>query len=358
MPYQQDLYLLINDYLDHSTRRALTQVSPALDLIHQKWCTRRVQYLLQKCPLLSYLGFHKLLTMLRSGVAITFDPILPSLYEIDCIFTRYEIAIDDDEYTRIRLEATLLDLVIHRGKRFIPNCQPLFICDSGIALVTLDEELNLYMNEKKVLNGVISIDFHTGHPDSYILTERGEVYESDGEDEVRRICNTGFVNHISGMYHIRDNYYLCDEESINDKVSDDPVVLLREGNSPSTCLITCANSTNRTSFILGINEGEIIFRFSIPPVRMAIEISIGYLVLLDEGPCAILRQNIYDKQIFDVIIRDSTYDYIGRCDRDNIVARRGEKIYLLEIQGDVVEEEETDDFFPVSGYNGNYRLSY
>lgn len=358
MSLTRDLYFLVNDYLDHSTRRTLARVSSSFNLIHQRWCIYRAQSLLQRCPFLGYLGVTRLTTMLRSKVTIIYTPELPSTEPINSIFEAYD-DIDNDEYNRTQIEEVLKSMIHRRGMRRIPVCLPLFIFDSGNELIVLDDELNLYVDGKQVVRGVVNIDFHSDYLENSVVTEQGEVYDFETEDGVRRICQTGFVSHYSGIYHIHDSYYLSDDDEFDMKVSDDPVVLLRHGDS--TCLITCAGTSgvNRTSFILGIYDNEIIFRSLIPPVHMAVDIKLGYLVLLDDGSCAILRRDIYDDPTHtEVIIQDITYDHIARCGRGVIVGRRGDKLYQLDILGNRVIQEEIDGFFLVQGYNGVYKLSY
>jgi hypothetical protein len=357
MPLPCDLYLLINEYLDRNMRRALAQVSSTFDAVHQKWCTGKTQSLLQRCPFLGYLGLTRLTTMLRSGVTITYTPNVCTIGSIDSILNLYEDAIINDEYSRTQIEATITHLIHRRGIQLIPNCHPLFIFDYGDELIVLDDELNLYVDGERVLSGVADINFHNDYVQNPVRTEFGEVYDFESNDKIRRIYQRGFVNHCSGVYYIHDDYYLSNDEEFDMKVSDHPIVLLCQGDS--SCLITCAG-TDRTSFILTINDNyEVERRFSVPPVRMAVDIKSGYLVLLDNGSCAILREDIYgDQTLEDVIIQDTTYDHITRCEYDLIVARRGNRIYRLNIEDDQVIEEESDGFFPAPGHSGVYKLSY
>lgn len=361
MPLPCDLYLLINNYLRPNTRRALAKVNPNFSGIYRMWCAGKAQLLHQKCRFLRYLSVTQLTTMLCSDVTITYELTFSCEEAVNRFFLSHEDIIDDEDEDRPKVEAFLLDMMHTRGLRRIPTCHPLFIFDYGYQLIVLDDKLNLYIDDEFALSNIDDINFHNNCVETSVLTQTGEVYDFESREGPRQLYEEKFINHISGMYYIHDSYYLSnDDEDLDIKISDDPIVLFCWG-SKSTCLITCAcaNSTTRTSFIVGFYDNEILFRIPIPTVRIAVDLESGYLVLFDDGSCAVLRRDIYvDQTQIDTTIQNETYDHIVRIE-DKIIARQGEQMYSLKIEyNDQVSSEKIDNIFPAESQHGVYRLSY
>lgn len=358
MPLSRDLGLFLNHYLDSTTRLSLAQVNNSFQQAHQMWCVNRARYLLELCPVLRYLTVTKLSAMLASPrLRITYESEMKADSEgINDFFKFYTGAIDNNDENRADMLAMVFKLMMRHGLRRVPKCRPLFITTYNGQLIVLDEELNLYMDDKCVLTDVVDVNFHSGCSDMSVRTHSGQAYFLESKSV--QVMEPGrVINHISGaVYYICDRYYLGDGCGLHLQISKDPVVLFCSNDC--TFLITVEKKGVRASCIMGLDDEEVMFTSQLPPVRVAVDICYNsleenidedrsaeeydmYLVLFDDGCCALIEQKTDDSTQLLIHPQKETYDHIVRHE-NGLLARRGEEWYYLFIKGNEMSSMRCD----------------
>lgn len=276
MSLSYDLYLLLTDYLDHKTRRALAEISPLFHTINQTWCTRRAQYLRQACPMLCYLSVTQLSTILAAPVlGISCHTDAPEEREvISALFDHYRGIIGDNTQNRAALQELITQMAKEHSLRRIPDCRPLFVTTYGKLitnynkrLVTIDEDLNLYVDAELYVSDVADLYLRSGSCEISVRTRNGDGYAFFSSSP-NRADKQEAIKCMSGYYYIYDDYYLSKSSKARIKISDYPVVFLCW--KYLTFLFTCQDRETRTSYIIHVYERVITFRVPIPTVRLAV----------------------------------------------------------------------------------------